>query len=244
MLYYQSNTLAYAGQLKKARDFSKRASDSALRAEEKETAKGYRVDVALREALFGNKSEAERRLAANLGSSSGQDVQAAAALAYAFAGDQSRAQRLADDLARRFPENTLVQSNYLPAIRGQIAVNSKNPDKALELLKPGRAVELGQPAQALMLNLYPVFVRGNAYLAIGDGRAAQAEFEELLDHPGMVLNEPIGVLAHLGLARAYALQGDTSKAKAAYEDFRALWKNADPDIQALKQANAEYAKLQ
>jgi serine/threonine protein kinase len=243
MLYYQSNTNAYSGELKKARELSRRASDTAIRAGEKETAAGYRADAALREALFGNKSEAERRIGTALAATSGQDVQAAAALGYAFAGNQSRARSLADNLANKFPENTLVQSNYLPAIRGQIAVNSKNPDKALELLQPARAYELGQPAQAMLLNLYPVFVRGGAYLAARNGRAAAAEFQQILDNRGMTLNEPIGALARLGLARAYSLQGETEKAHAAYQEFLALWKNADTDIPILKQAKAEYAKL-
>jgi len=243
MLYYQANTSAYSGQLKKAWGLSQRASDSAIRADNKETAAGYLVSAALFEALSGNQQEAEHQLAKVLAPSSGQDVQAAAALAYAFAGDQTRARALADILASKFPENTLVQFNYLPAIRGQLAVDSKNGKHALELLEPARTYELGQPAQAMLLNLYPIFVRAQAYLAAHDGSAAAAEFQKIIDHPGMALNEPIAALVHLGLARSYALQGDPAKAESAYQDFLTLWKDADPDLPVLKRAKIEYAKL-
>jgi eukaryotic-like serine/threonine-protein kinase len=242
-LYFQSCTQAYFGKLKEARELSRRAFDSAIRADQKETAAGYRADAAMREALFGNFSEAEREVRNTLDASSGQDLKAVVALAYAFAGDRKRAQSLADDLASKFPENTLVQMNYLPAIRGQIAVDAGNPEGAIELLKPARPYEIGQPAQATMINLYPVFVRGEAYLAIHDGGAAAAEFQEVLNQPGMVLNEPIGVLAHLGLARAYAFQGEKEKARLASQEFLTLWKDADPDVPVLKQALAENAKL-
>jgi eukaryotic-like serine/threonine-protein kinase len=243
LLYSQSCTKAYFGELKKARDLSQQASESATRAGQKETSAGYRADAGLREALFGNPLEAQRWLPTALGPSSGQDVKAAAALAYAFAGNQSRSQSLADELAKNFPQNTIVQFNYLPAIRAQIALNSGNSDQALDLLKPARPFELGQPAQALLLNLYPVFVRGSSYLAAHDGKAAVAEFQEILDHPGVALNEPIAVLAHLGLARANVFAGDKEKARAEYRHFLTLWKDADPNIPVLKQAKAEYAEV-
>jgi hypothetical protein len=171
-------------------------------------------------------------------------VQAAAAMAYAFAGNQLRAQALADSLARQYPENTIVQFNYLPVIRGQIALNAMNPTRALELLKPARRYELGQPAQVISLNVYPAFVRGQAYLAAHDGPSALAEFQKILDNPGMSLNEPIAALAHLGRARAAVLNGDQAAARSFYEDFMRLWKDADPEIPILKQAKAEYARLQ
>lgn len=244
LLYAQSCTRAYFGDLGKAREFSQKASDLANAAGQKETAAGYRADAALREALFGNAAEAQRRLRTVLNTASGQDVQAAAALAYAFAGDQSRAQSLADSLASKYPQNTIVQYNYLPAIRAQIALNSGNPQRALELLEPARPFELGQPAQALLLNFYPAYVRGSAYLAAHDAQAAAAEFQKMLDHPGVALNEPIAALAHLGIARAKALNGDTQQARSAYDDFLGLWRDANPDIPVLTRAKAEYAKLQ
>ena len=243
MLYFQSCTDAYYGKLKKARELSREAADSAISAGQKETAAGYRADASLREALFGNSAEAERWLHTALQPSSGPDIKAAAALAYAFSGNQARSQSLADDLAKNFQQNTIVQYNYLPAIRAKTALNSGKADQAIDLLKPARAYELGQPAQALLLNLYPAFVRGNALLLAHDGKAASAEFQEILDHPGVALNEPIAVLAHLGLARADALTGDKEKARSQYQDFLTLWKDADPEIPALKQAKAEYAKV-
>ncbi len=143
-----------------------------------------------------------------------------------------------------FPDDTLVQSAYLPTIRGQIAVSRRDSSNAIELLKIASQYELGLPGDAEFLpSLYPVYVRGNAYLAAGQGVEAAAEFEKILKWPGVVLNEPIAALASLGRARAYALQGDTAKARSAYQDFLMLWKNADPDMPVLKQAKAEYAKL-
>jgi serine/threonine protein kinase len=242
-LYLQSLSQAYFGNLKKARALSRLASDSAIRAGQKETAADYRADAAMREALFGDRVEAGRGVRNALDASSGQDLQAVVALTYAFAGNQSRAQLLADELARKFPENTLVQMNYLPAIRGQIAINSGNPVRAIELLEPAREYELGQPAQAVLINLYPVFVRGQAYLAARNGAAAAAEFHEILNQPGMVLNEPIAALARLELARAYSLEGSQDKARSSYQDFLTLWKDADADVPILQQAKAEYAKL-
>jgi hypothetical protein len=146
--------------------------------------------------------------------------------------------------AKQYPQNTLIQFNYLPAVRAQIALNSGNADRALDLLKPTRGYELGQPAQALLLNMYPVFVRGSAYLAVHDGPAARAEYQEILENPGIALNEPIAVLARLGLARADALAGDKQKARSDYEDFFTLRKDADANVPLLKQAKGEYARLQ
>jgi hypothetical protein len=146
------------------------------------------------------------------------------------------------DLAKRFPEDTVVQFNYLPAIRAAIALQGA-PSDAIEALVPAAPYELGNPTQSLSFALYPVYLRGVAYVAAHQGSAAAAEFQKILDHPGIVVNEPIGALAHLGLARAY-LSSDTTKAKSSYQDFFALWKDSDPDIPILKQAQAEYAKLQ
>jgi ATP/maltotriose-dependent transcriptional regulator MalT len=227
-----------------SRESLRRASASAAAEDLKEAAASYRADGAVHEALYGNFREAERALRSIPISASGQDVKGAAAMAYAFAGDRARAQALADNLAKRYSENTLVQFNYLPVIRAQIALLSKNPTQAIKLLRDAQRYELGQPAEVISLNVYPAFVRGEAYLAAHDGAAAVAEFQKILDNPGMSLNEPIAALAHLGLARASVLKGDDDRARAFYQDFLQLWKDADPDIPVLKQAKAEYLKLQ
>jgi eukaryotic-like serine/threonine-protein kinase len=167
-------------------------------------------------------------------------------LALAYAGDTHRAQTLADDLRKKFPEDTVVQFNYVPTLRAKLALLRSKPQQALDALGIAAPYELGLPSYSFYNwpNLYPVYVRGEAYLAAHQGGEAAAEFQQIIDHRGIVLNEPIGALAHLQLGRAYALQGDTAKARAAYQDFFTLWKDADPDIPILKQAKAEYAKLQ
>ena len=176
----------------------------------------------------------------------GHDLQYATALASAYAEDDERAQELTDDLGQRFPEATVVQFNYLPTLRAKLAVSKGNASEALETLLAALPYELGRTTYSTFgwTALYPVYARGEAYLAAHQGKEAAAEFQKILDHRGIVLNKPIGVLARLQLGRAYALQGDTVKAKAAYQDFLALWKDADPDIPILKDAKAEYAKLQ
>jgi tetratricopeptide (TPR) repeat protein/predicted Ser/Thr protein kinase len=239
LLAYEADTAAYSGRLRNARDLSRRAVASAERVEEKEVAASYEAKAALREALFGNAVEARQGAAAALGLSNGQGVQFGAALALAFAGDAVRAQTLADDLGWRFPENTIVHLNYLPTIRAQLTLSRNDSSKAIEALQAVAPYELGNPG-----GLYPAFVRGEAYLAAHQGTEAAAEFHKMLDHRGIVVNQPIGALAHLGLGRAYVLQGDTAKAKVAYQDFLTLWKDADPDIPVLKVAKAEYVKLQ
>jgi tetratricopeptide (TPR) repeat protein len=241
LLANEADTAAYSGRLGKAREFSRRAVASAERAEEKEAAAGYEAEAALREALFGNAAEARKRVAAALVLATGRDVQDGAALALAFAGDAARAQPLADDLAKRFPEDTIVQFNYLPRIHAQLALIRNDSSKAIEALQAAAPYELGTPFSPSAL--YPVYVRGEAYLAGHQASKAAAEFQKILDHRGVVTNEPIGALAHLGLARAYVLQGDTAKARAAYNDFLTLWKDADPEIPILRAAKSEYAKL-
>jgi serine/threonine protein kinase/Flp pilus assembly protein TadD len=239
MLEYESDSAAYAGQFSKARELTRRASESAQRADEKETAAGYESESAWREALVGNMSQAKQQAQAALALSTGRDVEAASAIALGLAGDAAQATRLSADLAKRFPEDTIVQFNYLPTIHAATALQGGSASKAIEALAPAAPYELGNAGQAL----YPVYLRGEAYVAAHQGSAAAAEFQKILDHPGVVLNEPIGALAHLGLARAYALSGDTVKAKSAYQDFFALWKDTDPDIPILIVAKAEYEKL-
>jgi len=243
MLGSESDTAAYGGQFSKARELTRRASDSAQRADEKETAAGYEAEAAVREALVGNMSQAKQQAQAALALSTGRDVEAVSAIALGLAGDSAQATRLAADLAKRFPEDTIVRFDYLPMIQAAVALQSGSATKATEALAPATPYELGTPAQTLSFALYSVYLRGEAYAAAHQGSAAVAEFQKILDHPGVVLNEPIGALAHLGLARAYALSSDTAKAKSAYQDFFALWKDADPDIPILKEAKAEYAKL-
>ena len=242
----EGDTAAYSGHLKDARELTRRAMDNAQRGGEKDAPALYSGTSGLREAWFGNTGEARRRATLALKLSSGRDLQYFAALAFAYARDDARAKALADDLDKRFPEDTIVQFNYLPSVRGKLALNKGDASGAIASLAAAAPYELGA-TRAIDLNwtaMFPVFVRGEAYLAARQGSEAAAEFQKILDHRGLVLNQPIGALAHLGLGRAYVLQGDTVKAKAAYQDFLTLWKDADPDIPVLQQAKAEYAKLQ
>jgi len=246
MLAYEADTAAYSGRLRTAREFSRQAADSAERAGDKEAAATYSALSAIREALFGNADEARRRATLAMQHTAGHDVQYASALAWAYVGDDQRAQKLTDDLAQRFPEATIVQFNYLQTLRAKLAITKGNASEALETLRAALPYELGLTTYSSWgwTAMYPVFVRGEAYLAAHRGTEAAAEFQKILDHRGIVLNEPIGALAHLGLARAYAMQGDTAKSKNAYQDFLTLWKDADADIPILIAAKAEYAKLQ
>jgi len=241
----EADTAAYSGRLSTAREFSRQAVDSAERAGDKEAAETYFALSALREALFGKAGEARRRATLERNHPAGHDLQYASALAWAYAGDDERAQKLSDDLGQRFPEATIVQFNYLPTLRAKLAVSKGNASEALETLRTALPYELGRTTYSSYgwSSLYPVYVRGEAYLAAHRGSESAAEFQKILDHRGIVLNEPIGALAHLQLGRAYAMQGETAKAKAAYQDFLTLWKDADSDIPILRQAKAEYAKL-
>ncbi len=195
--------------------------------------------------MIGNADEARRRV--NLAArSAGRDLRYASALASAYAGDRVRTQALTGDLDKKFPEDTIVQFNYLPALRAKLAIAEGNAAEAIATLKAAMPYELGVSTSGVFswpAALYPVYVRGEAYLAAHQASEAAAEFQKILDHRGIVLNEPIGALAHLQIGRAYAMQGDTAKAKTAYQDFLTLWKDADPDIPVLKQAKAENANL-
>ncbi len=243
MLYGESETAAFGGQFAKARDLTRRASESAQRADEKETAATYDAEAALREALVGNMSQVKQPAQAALTLSNGKDVEAMGAIALGAAGDSAQATRLAGDLANRFPEDTIVKFMYLPMIHAAMDLTGGSPAKAIESLAPSGPYELGFPSPSLGFGLYPVYLRGEAYVAARQGGAAAAEFQKILDHPTIAGNEVIASLAHLGLARAYTLSGDSAKAKTAYQDFFALWKNADADLPLLKQAKADYAKL-
>jgi eukaryotic-like serine/threonine-protein kinase len=252
-----SDTEAYVGRLGKARELTKRSIDSAIRADSKETGAVWQENAALREAAFGDAAEAKQAAAEALKlAPKSQGVEAEAALAFAMAGDTGRAESLAQDLNKRFPLDTQMQSLWLTAIRAQLALERKNPSEAVSDLQTAVApMELGQIQFVANLScLYPTYIRGEAYLAAGQGNAAAAESQKILDHSGIVWNCWTGALAHLGVARANALQARTSqgadadaarvRALAAYKDFLTLWKDADPDIPILKQARAEYARLQ
>jgi serine/threonine protein kinase/tetratricopeptide (TPR) repeat protein len=238
MFSFEADVAAYSGQLEKAHEFSRRAVLSAQHAEQKETAAGYEASAALRESLNGNPTEARLRTAAALKLSTGRDVQFQSAFALAVIGDAAAAQSLSDDLAKRFPEDTMVQFKQLPTLRAQLALNRKQSSEALESLLPAAPYELGVGGGALSA----VYVRGQAYLATHEGNKAAAEFQKIIAKRSLGLNA-IGALAHLGLARANAMQGDTANAKAAYRDFLSLWKDADPNIPIFIAASAEYAKL-
>jgi serine/threonine protein kinase/tetratricopeptide (TPR) repeat protein len=246
MLGLEADTAAYSGRLKLARDFSRGAMDFAEQAGEKDPPAMWSVTSGLREAWFGNADEARLRVTIALKRSTSRDVLYFAALAFAYSKEDERAKTMAGDLGKRFPEDTIVQFNYLPTLRAKLALNQGNAAEAIEGLRVAAPYELGVSTSCPFgwTAMYPVFVRGEAYLAARQGSEAAAEFKKILDHPGIVLNQPIGALAHLGLARAYVLQGDTAKAKAAYRDFLTLWKDADPDLPVLQQAKNEYQKLQ
>jgi len=250
-----SDTEAYAGHVGKARELTKRAVDSAIRADSKENGAIWQANAALQQAAYGNTSEARQLAAEALKlAPASQGVQSEAALAFAMAGDTERAESLAQDLGKRYPLDTQMQSLWLPAIQAQLALNKKKPAAAVNTLQAASSVELGQIGFVNNIScLYHVYVRGEAYLAAGQGSAAAAEFQKILDHSGIVWNCWTGALAHLGVARANASQAKTSqgtdadaarvRALAAYKDFLTLWKDADPDIPILIAAKAEYAKL-
>jgi eukaryotic-like serine/threonine-protein kinase len=250
-----SDTEAYAGNLRKARELTKQSVNSAIRADNKETAAIWQENAAQREAAFGNPTDAKQQAAEGFKLyPASQGVRVEAALAFAMAGDTARAESLAQDLGKRFPLDTQMQALWLPAIQAQLALNRKNPAAAITSLQPAiPPVEYGQIIVANTC-LYPTYLRGEAYLAAGQGQEAAAEFQKILDHSGIVWNCWTGAMARLGVARANALQARTLqgadadsarvRALAAYQDFLALWKDADSDIPTLKQAKAEYAKLQ
>jgi ATP/maltotriose-dependent transcriptional regulator MalT len=198
----------------------------------------------VRDALVGNMDTAKQDAKAAMLRSDSRQGNAFSAIALALAGDSAQAARLSDDLHKKFPADTIVQYDYLPMIRAAAALHSGEGSRAVQALAEAEPYELGSTNYSFTFALYPVYLRGVAYLSAKQGASAQVEFQKLLDHFGVVGNQPIGALARLGLGRAYALSGDVAKSKAEYQEFLALWKNADPDIPILKEARAEYAKLQ
>jgi serine/threonine protein kinase/tetratricopeptide (TPR) repeat protein len=243
ILALQSDTDAYFGRLKAAREFTRLARASALRAGSQEAAALWQLDGALHEAELGDPQRARGEALEVLASGSAKNTQIMAALALARSGDRKRAESLADDLSKQYPFDTFVNNYWVPAIRSAIALDEKNPRAALEALQLAAPYELGSPPPGIAF-LYPVYLRGLAYLQAGEGKLAAAEFQKILDHRGIALNFPTAALAHLQLARAKAMMGGKDAAREAYRDFLTLWKGADPDNAVLRQAKAEYEKLQ
>jgi serine/threonine protein kinase/tetratricopeptide (TPR) repeat protein len=246
LLSYQSDSEAFSGHLGKAREFSRRAVESARGADEKESAAEWQMNAALREAEFGNATRAREETASAMALVLTRDVQILAGLAKARSRGSGGAQGMADELEKQNPLNTVINGYWLPTMRAAVEINRNDPSKAIELLQTAASTELGNPLPQVNggVFFYPIYVRAQAYLLLHRGSEAAAEFQKFLAHRGVVGNCPLGALARLGLARAYALQGETTKAKTAYQDFLTLWKDADPDIPILKQAKAEYAKLE
>jgi serine/threonine protein kinase/Flp pilus assembly protein TadD len=238
----QSDTEAYNGHFEKARELTRLAEDTARRRGDPETAASYRAEAAMREAEVGHGALARQDVAAALTMSANRNVRIQAALALARTGETARARAMAGDLQKEASTNTILNSYWLPTIRATAEINQDNASSAIQLLQTASPYELGNPQP--LGNLYPVYVRGLAYLSARQGTAAAAEFQRLVDHVGIVQNFLLGSLAHLGLARAYALAGDTAKSRTAYQDFFVRWKDADPEIPILKQAKVEYARLQ
>ena len=242
MFNSHADTQAYYGRLGKARDLARRASDSAVRSDAKETGAQWLVYQGLREAEVGNVTAARQGVARALALAPGRDVKVLSALALARSGETAQSRTILEALQKSEPTNTYLKVYWFPVIEASIAMAQQAPDRAVVALEPSLPYELGNPPPGG--TMYPPYVRGMAYLAQKNGPAAAAEFQKFLDHSAIVQNFLLGSLAHLQLGRAYALSGDAAKAKSAYQDFFTLWKDADPDIPILKEAKAEYAKLQ
>jgi tetratricopeptide (TPR) repeat protein len=251
LLANQASTEAFYGRLSQSREFSRRAIQSARLADTNETAASWGATEALVEALVGNPVQARQQAAAAIKLASNRDIEATVAMTLAQSGDVARARQLSDDLKRRQPLDTLVSLVYVPTVQAEIDIQSNKSADAVIELEVEAPYDLSTPQG--LLPLYPIYVRAEALLRAGRGADAAAEFQRILRHPGIVVNVPVGALAYLGVARAYALQATQSqsnvsgrfkeKARAAYHDFLTLWKDADPDVPVLKQAKAEYAKL-
>jgi DNA-binding winged helix-turn-helix (wHTH) protein len=242
-LFNEADTAAYGGHFVEARELTRRAIDSAEHNDRKEAAAEFEEEAAVREAMAGNLSLAKQQAMEGLTLARDTEIDGMAAIALALADDPAQSALLADSLDKAYPHGTIVQFNFLPTIRAATVLRH-DPRKAIAALTVSTPYELGATAPIVLFCLYPVYLRGEAYLEAKQGNAAAAEFQKVLDHSGVIGNEVIGALAHLGLGRAYALAGDTTKAKANYDDFLKLWKGADPDIPVYKHARIEYAKLQ
>jgi eukaryotic-like serine/threonine-protein kinase len=243
MLNLHADTQAYYGHMEKARDLARRATDSAVRSDAKETGAQWLAYQALREAELGNVTAARQGVARALALAPGRDVKVISAVVLARSGETAQSRTILEALEKSEPTNTYLKVYWFPVIEASIAMAQQAPDRAIVALEPALPYELGSPPPGAT-TMYPAYIRGLAYLAEKNGPAAAAEFQKFLDHSGIVQNFLLGSLAHLQLGRAYLISGDTAKAKAAYQDFLTLWKDADPDIPILREAKAEYAKLQ
>jgi eukaryotic-like serine/threonine-protein kinase len=244
LLSAQSDTEGFYGRQGAARDFARRAVDSAVRSDSKETAGLWQANSALREAEFGNFAEARRQASAALALAPGRDVKMLAALALARSADSAHARSLLTELEKTYPTNTTLKLYWFPIVHAAIELDAKNQSQALVALEAVAPYELGSPPPFQVGTLYAPYLRGIAYLAAHDGNAAAREFQKLIDHRGIVVNYPLASLAQLGLARSYVLAGDSAKTKAAYQAFFTLWKDADPEIPILKEAKTEAARFQ
>lgn len=234
--------LAYYGRLAEARSATDRAVTFSEHTGEQERAGLWEVGAAVREALFGNGAEARQRAGRALKLSRNREVEYGAAFALAQSGEIAQAQALANDIEKRFPEDTSARFSYMPTLKAVFALQRGDAAKAIEELQGAIAYETGLP-RLLVGAMYPVYVRGEAFLAEGRGAEAAAEFQKILDHRGVVVSDPIGALARLELGRAYRIAGDRAKARAAYEDFLAFWKDADRDVPVLQEARRESAGI-
>ena len=244
MLNTDADTQAYYGRMVKARDLARRAADSAVRADAKETAAQWFAFQAIREVEVGNASAARQAVARALALAPGRDVKVLSALALARSGESTQSKAIIEALKKSEPSNTFLKVYWFPVIEASMAIAQHTPDRAVIALEPSLPYELGNPPPESAGTLHPAYIRGLSYLAQKNGAAAAAEFQKLIDHPGIVQNFLLGSLAHLQLGRAYAISADPTKAKAAYQSFFALWKDADTDVPILNEAKAEYAKLQ
>lgn len=243
-LYLQSETAAYGGKMSQAREAATHAIDELKRNNRADQVPSVLVQMALREALMGNLPLAKRQAADAIQLGCTKGCEAVAAIVFAMTGDSAKAQAMGDSLSSRFPRSTPMQYFYLPMLRSSIAIANGDRTRAVQAIAAAAPYELGYPPALNYLRVYPVYFRGQAALAAHDSAQATAAFQKVLDNPGLVWNEPIGALAHLGLGRAYVMAGDNNKARTAYQDFFVHWRNADPDVPILKQAKVEYAKLQ
>ena len=245
LLSFESDTEAFYGRLGGARELSKRAAETARRNGSVETAAAWQMDAALREAEFNDITRSRQDIATALAAAPTRDVNILAALAWARIGDADQAKHMADDLAERFPLNTVINHYWLPAIYASIEIKHSNPAKAIDILQAAQPYELGTPLPQFEVggSLYPVYLRGLAYLSLQKGAEAAAEFRKFLDHRGVAVNCPLAALARLQLGRAYVLSGDSIKARSSYQEFFALWKDAESDIPVLKEAKTEYQQI-
>jgi tetratricopeptide (TPR) repeat protein len=244
LLFEHSDTQAYYGRLDRARHFSRHAVESAFRAGARDAAAWFQVSGALREAEFGSRALAKEGIANALARAPRWFVKAVAALALARMGDTTRAQVMVREIEKNNVSDTLLNFYWVPTIKAAIDINKGNPTGAITALEAAEPYELGRDGSFHLGTLYPAFLRGHAYMQVHNGPAAAAEFQKFLDYRGIVLNYPLSALARIQLARAYAMSGDATKAKASYQEFLTLWKDADSDIPILKQAKAEYTELQ